>query len=208
MRRLIRRRPKAPMVVAMTALVVALGGTAAAEPVAQVAAQISGSTIKKRSISGIRVKRNTLTGTEIKESKLGRVPRAVAADTVGGVTMRKVFFRGAANTPPVTVLNLNGLILTASCNAAGRPVVRAATAVNQSVIRRQVDNGGGTNSASNGGFNINQQFDVLGGLTTGGGRLTYGRPDGVVVTVVHQFDESPTFGGQLGCTFFGTAASG
>jgi hypothetical protein len=69
------------MAVAMTALAVAIGGTAAAEPIAHVAKAISGKKIKKRSIPGNRIKANSLGGTEIAEAKLGKVPTAGSADS-------------------------------------------------------------------------------------------------------------------------------
>ena len=74
-------RPSPAMAVAMTALAVAIGGTAAADPIAQVAKAIKGTKIKKRSIPGNRVVLNSLGGAEINESKLGKVPSAAAADS-------------------------------------------------------------------------------------------------------------------------------
>ena len=75
------RRPSAALIVSMLALVVALGGTALAGPVAQLAKQISGSSIRAHTITGSRLKNNTLTGTQIRESTLGTVPSALAAAT-------------------------------------------------------------------------------------------------------------------------------
>ena len=69
------------MAVAMTALAVAIGGTAAAEPIAHVAKAISGKKIKKRSIPGNRIKADSLGGTEIAEAKLAKVPAAPTADS-------------------------------------------------------------------------------------------------------------------------------
>jgi hypothetical protein len=85
-------RPSPAMVVASLALVVALGGTAFAGPVARLAKMISGSTIKPRSIPGNRLKNDTLTGKQIKESSLGSVPtarratNATHAGTAGSAT--------------------------------------------------------------------------------------------------------------------------
>lgn len=75
------RRPTPALVVALLALVVALAGTAGADPIASVARAISGKSIKKRSVAGNRLKKNTVTGKEIKESKLGKVPKAKRADS-------------------------------------------------------------------------------------------------------------------------------
>ena len=69
------------MIVAIAALIVALGGTSFAQdavkaPLAGMSALLKGSQIKKNSIPGNRVKRNSLTGRQIRESSLGAVPTA------------------------------------------------------------------------------------------------------------------------------------
>jgi hypothetical protein len=65
-----RRCPSPAMVVALVALVAALGGTAYA------AGQINGNSIQKQSIGGGKLKRKTLTGYQINLNKLGEVPLA------------------------------------------------------------------------------------------------------------------------------------
>jgi hypothetical protein len=65
-------------VVSTLCLFLLLGGGAYA------ASQINGRNLKNRSVSGAKIKRDGLTGTEIKESRLGKVPKAVDADTLGG----------------------------------------------------------------------------------------------------------------------------
>lgn len=72
MRKLLRRRPSPGLIVALIALVVALGGTA-------YAAQINGSSIMKQSIGGGKLKQKTLTGFQINTNKLGVVPAAKRA---------------------------------------------------------------------------------------------------------------------------------
>jgi hypothetical protein len=64
------KRPSPAMVVAMIALIVALGGTAIA------AQNINGGAIKKQTIGGGKLKRKTLTGFQINTNKLGTVPAA------------------------------------------------------------------------------------------------------------------------------------
>jgi hypothetical protein len=73
MRKLRSRMPSPAMVVAVIALVAAVGGTAYA------AHQISGNLIKKHTIGGSKLKKDTLTGYQIKNSKLGIVPVAKRA---------------------------------------------------------------------------------------------------------------------------------
>src|SRR4051812_23620743 len=65
-------------VVSTLALVLALGG------VSYAAVKINGKNIKDRTVTAKKIKKNSLTGTEINELKLGKVPLAGNADTVGG----------------------------------------------------------------------------------------------------------------------------
>lgn len=64
------RRPSPAMIVALVALVAALGGTAYA------AGQINGNLIQKQSIGGGKLKKHTLTGYQVNVAKLGEVPLA------------------------------------------------------------------------------------------------------------------------------------
>ncbi|MBS1679562.1 MAG: hypothetical protein JST08_19480 [Actinobacteria bacterium] len=70
LQKLKRRRPSPAMIVALVALVTALGGTAYA------AGRINGNVIVKQSIGGGKLKKKTLTGYQIKVDKLGEVPLA------------------------------------------------------------------------------------------------------------------------------------
>ncbi len=73
MKSLLKRRPSGAMVVALVALVAALGGTAYA------AGQINGNSIQKQSIGAGKLKHKTLTGYQINTNKLGTVPTAQRA---------------------------------------------------------------------------------------------------------------------------------
>jgi hypothetical protein len=68
-----KRRPSPAMVVAVLALVAALGGTAYA------AGQINGGAIMKQTIGAGKLKHKTLTGYQINTNKLGVVPAATRA---------------------------------------------------------------------------------------------------------------------------------
>jgi hypothetical protein len=80
-------KPTPSMAVAMTALVVSLGGTAAGA-----SHLLSGSKIRKNSIPANRLRQNSVTGTQVNEAKLGTVPsaanatHAVTADTAAAAT--------------------------------------------------------------------------------------------------------------------------
>jgi hypothetical protein len=73
MRTLRKMKPSPAMVVALTALAVALAGTAYA------AQTINGGSIKKQTIGGGKLKHKTLTGFQINTNKLGVVPAAKRA---------------------------------------------------------------------------------------------------------------------------------
>jgi hypothetical protein len=73
MKTLMGRRPSPAMVIAVIALIVALGGTAIA------AQNINGGAIKKQTIGGGKLKQKTLTGFQINTNKLGVVPAAKRA---------------------------------------------------------------------------------------------------------------------------------
>jgi hypothetical protein len=70
---MLKMRPSPAMVVAVTALVVALAGTAYA------AQTINGGAIQKQTIGGGKLKQKTLTGYQINTNKLGVVPSAQRA---------------------------------------------------------------------------------------------------------------------------------
>jgi len=69
-----RLLPSPAMVVACTALVVALGGTGYA------ATKINGKALKDRSVASSKLMRDSVGGTEIRENTLQTVPRAASAD--------------------------------------------------------------------------------------------------------------------------------
>ncbi|HEY2052660.1 MAG TPA: hypothetical protein VGH14_01860 [Solirubrobacterales bacterium] len=71
LQKLKRRAPSPAMVVALVALVAALGGTAYAA-----AGRINGNSIEKQSIGGGKLKKQTLTGYQVNVNKLGEVPLA------------------------------------------------------------------------------------------------------------------------------------
>lgn len=77
------RKPSASLVVAITALVVTLGGTAVA---AKFGPFKGDKVIKKHSLSGNRLKGQTITGKQIKLSSLGKVPSASNADAATNAT--------------------------------------------------------------------------------------------------------------------------
>jgi hypothetical protein len=114
-------RPSPATVLASLALVVALGGTAFAGPVARLAKLISGSTIKPRSIPGNRLKNDTLTGKQIKESSLGTVPNATSATNA---THASTADSATNATRAGTADSATNAALAANANAVGGITVR------------------------------------------------------------------------------------
>ena len=92
MRTRLRQRLTYANVMSTLAVFIALGGSSYA------ALTISGSSIENRSIPGKKLKRNTITGKEVRESRLNRVPRARAAERLGGFS--------AAELRPTSVSNV------------------------------------------------------------------------------------------------------
>ncbi len=125
MRKLLQRRPSPGLIVAMIALVVALGGTA-------YAAQINGNSIQKQSIGGGKLKHKTLTGYQINTNKLGVVPTANrATDTVWAVVNNPAGPGNAtlarASDPTISVTEGGGAVnvifpvnVSVCANVAGR----------------------------------------------------------------------------------------
>jgi hypothetical protein len=80
MRTRFSRRPSAGTVLAVVALFVALGGTAAAKVFITGANikkhSLTGANIKNRSLTGANIANNSITGKQVKESSLAQVPSA------------------------------------------------------------------------------------------------------------------------------------
>lgn len=103
---LVRRHLTVANVIALTALVVALGGAAYAVTIAPKNSvtsksvknkSLKGKDVKDEKLTGADVKRNSLDGSDIDENSLAKVPRAADADTVNG---------HGAECPPDTVEHL------------------------------------------------------------------------------------------------------
>jgi hypothetical protein len=129
MSKMFRRRPSAPLVISILALVLAASGSAMAAT-----KLVSGnSLIKKGSLSGNRLQNHTLTGTQINLSKLGTVPNAAKAGSA--TTATSATTAGSAPISTVTYVANQGSIpadggitLTASC-PSGTTVIGGGASV-------------------------------------------------------------------------------
>jgi hypothetical protein len=232
MSRMLRRRPSPSMVVAFVALCVALAGTATALPgrarvkkddIARAAVRavhiksravqskhiksraVTRSKIAKRAVGSSEVGQDSLNGTNIVESSLGKVPNASNADSVNGRTVQKMAFVVGAGTPATPVLSLNGLTLSAACNAGPALSVTASTSVSGAFIHSGGAQAGAPQAeafyGADDAFNVGDSFNVLGTPSDAKqGTLTYVRADGEVVTATFLAE-----GTASGCVFAGTA---
>ena len=193
-----RPRPSPALIVAILALVVALGGTAYA------VSSINGSLLVDHSVKGRKLVNNTLTGTQITESSLGTVPRAQAASTVGGVTVRKVFYApSAASATATKLLTLGGLTIKAVCAPAGGDLgmveILATTTFTHAHLSSVMWNSGGGGQAD--GLHVTdfsgQTEDLTDSNDWGETTFTYTRSGGVVVTGHFAFDDTEIIGGNI-----------
>ena len=89
-RRMLKKRPSAAGIVAVLALVLAMGGTAtAAKLISGKEIQnksLTGKDVKGKSLGGGKLKLDTLGGNQIDETTLGKVPASALADTATNAT--------------------------------------------------------------------------------------------------------------------------
>jgi hypothetical protein len=240
MHRIMKGRPSPAMVVAFVALCVALAGTASALPgknrvkkddIARAAVRtqhiyknavrskhirarnVTRSKIARRAINSDLVGKDALTGENIVESSLGTVSSASNATNAGrvnGRSVEKFSFVAGPGAGPTKLLELNGLLLYAACNAGPALVVTAtpSAGVNGAFVHAGgTHTAGGTYYNEDDSFGIGDSFNVIdnqaGGATGSSnlqGTLTFARLDGEVVTATFLAEEA---GG--GCLFAGTA---
>jgi hypothetical protein len=157
---------------------------------------IDGADIHKHSISGAKLKNNTITGSQVSESSLGRVPQAANADTVDGITVRNVFYAPRTNSAkPEKILDLGGLVLTATCAHGDLEVVMTST-VDHAHLTSEMWNSAGDGNAdglhhSDFGPASASHLDSLGdGNAWGETSFTYTRPNRTIVNGQLSFDSS------------------
>ncbi|MFL5797093.1 MAG: hypothetical protein ACJ77A_04060 [Actinomycetota bacterium] len=177
---------------------VALGGTAFA------VTSINGSSIVDHTIRGRKLVNNTLTGTQVNESTLGLVPTASNARTVGGLTVRKVFYApGTATGTATKLVSLGGLTVKAVCVPGGGGLgivqILATTAFTHAHLASVMWNSGSGGQAD--GLHVTdfsgQTEDLTDSNDWGETTFTYTRSGGVVVGGDLTFDDSEIIGGNI-----------
>jgi hypothetical protein len=176
--------------------------------------EVRGRDIRNSTIQSRDIAINAITGDDVKEDTLGKVPSALladsatSADSVGGVTMRRIAYSAEAGTGFTEVLNVGGLKLEASCNAGPVLQVRgnpeAPNAEISSVFNRGVP------------YEFDLDFDpgdntlVSTDSAPGPGLISFAGSDGRVVTIHAQpvQDLNGVRGTTNDCGFFGVAEAG
>jgi hypothetical protein len=196
MHRIVSRRPSPALVIACIALFVAMGGVSYGL-VRITSRDIKNNTIRSRDVRnggllGKDLKRATVGGREVNEARLGLVPLAARAAVVNGHNLARLDWRVPAGTPTRTILSFGGLILNATCGAAGDLNLTATTSINNAMVHvgtLQAVSPFGRYSDSN-DLDIGESVDAVPDRDTRvKGALTYLSPAGSVVDVSYLAQE-------------------
>jgi hypothetical protein len=131
------------------------------------------------------------------------------ADRVDGLDGGRVDFRAAVGTGTTEILNLDGLILRATCAGGPDMDIRADTTVLHSAIHVSwnKDPGNASFYRQDNNFSPGDNFEVLsdGNEDSSQGTLVYSSPTGTHVSVTFLSEEAAAFGATAPCVFTGTA---
>jgi len=206
-----RSRPSPAVVIACLALFIALGSTAYAVTL------INGHNIINGTITGKKLAKNTLTGRQILESRLGRVPSAANAGTVGHLVVRKVAISKAipvSGTTSTPLFNLAGLSVVHGCLSTEEQSLHA-TASETGILKVETFDEGNpaTQPFFFERFNLTPadgSQDLLAGISDSEnvmGRLIWQTASRKVITFDFQM-ETNAFAGPDDCTLGGTLIAG
>ena len=139
------------------------------------------------------------------------VATGLNADRVDGMHAAKIDFRAPINTGATRLLELGGLVLSASCAAGPDLDVRATTTVAHSTLHVSwnKDPGNVPFYRQDNDLNPTESFSLLAQNDDGSqGTLVYTSPAGVSTSVSFLGEEGDGFGATAACTFTGTALAG
>jgi hypothetical protein len=179
--------------------------------------EVRGIDIRNSTVQSRDIAINGVTGEDVKEDTLAQVPSALLADTatkatsaddVGGVTMRRIAYSGAAGSDFVEVLNVGGLRLEARCSNGPVLQVRAnpeAANAELSWVFNTV-----TPYAFDLDFDPGDNTLVVDDANPGPGLISFAGSDGRIVTIHAQpvQDLNGIRGTTDDCGFFGVAEAG
>ncbi len=177
--------------------------------------QVRGIDIRNSSVQGRDIALNTVTGNDVNESTLGKVPSAASADTAGsansvaGLTLRKIAYAAQINSNPVVILDVGGLRLVAECDNAGTPalVVTATPAAPNAELRAEFPGSAFPETNDN---DFDSQAVILDSTIDSFARVEFAGSDGSVVSVkgFTRLDADGVRGTTNDCGFFGVASAG
>ncbi len=183
------RRPSLALIVALLALVVALGGTAGALPGK---GSVQSNDIKKNAVKGKHVKNDSIKGADVLESSLDTVRSAENGAT-------RISYKGVAGGAPQVIFNGGGLVLKATCVDANDLVITMESTVNDAAVfadSHDHDGSGAGNDDADNSYEHQGDFDagqpvVLDGSNLHsddgqGVEINYSNPNGTEVLVKFQ----------------------
>ncbi len=134
---------------------------------------------------------------------------AANAAAVGGMTVRKIFFRAPEDGGETAILNLDGLELVAGC-PGGKAVLTARSLLDNSDAHLTFGTPSNTQQHSEGdsAFEAGDTLDALAETKRGTGELVDLLDNGASVTVDYAVDDTPSLGAFHGCVFGGVAIAG
>ena len=173
--------------------------------------EVRGFDIRNSSVQGRDVALNTLTGADIAEGELGKVPSAANADTAGsatsvaGVTPQVFSYNAQSGTGFSRVLNLGGLTVEASCDAAGVMVVQANPQVGNGELSATWGGGGAVADTTD--LDPGGDFPIYNNFGNVSGTISYAGSDGrtVIVQAVAREQLGDVRGTANNCGLFGVA---
>ncbi len=139
------------------------------------------------------------------------VATGLNADRLDGLHAGKIDFRAPTNTASTRLLDLGGLVLTATCGAGPDLDVRAASTVAHATLHTSwnKDPGNVPFYRQDNDLNPGESFSLLAQNDDGSqGTIVYTTPAGVTVSATFLGEEGDAFGGTAACAFTGTAMAG
>jgi hypothetical protein len=177
---------------------------------------VSASKIKKNSVTTAKIADGAVTGAKLNLGTVGTVPNAAHAinadnannaNTVGGQTVAKFSAQVPDSGAGQTVLNVQGLRLTATCEAGVPALLASSASSSQGAVRYEgVDNLGETIHSGTANFTASSNL-ALTQTGSGAGTIDVVFQNGVVVTAQYAW-RSDGFDGAAACRFFGRAIGG
>jgi hypothetical protein len=186
--------------------------------------EIRGRDIRNSTVRGADVGLNSLTGDDINESRLGKVASAAAADratradaaaaadTVGGLTVRKFFAKVPVGAPTGEIFRGNGFVLLGGCTAANAVLVLNGVAggPETNAIFEGSDGvaAGAQVGDSDSDLDPADNFSLIANNPAGTGTAVVSTTGGVVSTIVYGAENAPAFQGENVCALRGTVTTG